>query len=260
MKRIKYISAFFTLLLFVGCEKDTLGEESILQGRSIVVTTPATRASEVFDTDLSFYLYIDQSGEGYDYYVKMVNTDNEWVATDIETGDEVDMEMIDSVNDIDISALYCYDKVLSKSDYTSSETAYTEGTDILYANIDEGTTLTITDDGVVVVNFKHLLSSLCVNITTTEEVTSANVSGIKPTFTWAASQGSSAVIAAGDSSSTTPITSGEMIYLPRQVVDKLNVNVSAPSGNYYASVSDVQFISTQCVEMSIAVGEQTSYE
>lgn len=260
MKRLKYISAFLTLLLFVGCEKDTLVGESILQGRSIVVTTPATRASEAFDSNLSFYLYVDQSGEEYDYFVKMVNIEGEWIATDIDSSENIDMVMIDSVDDIDISALYCYEKVLSKDDYTSSETTYTEGVDLLYANINEGATLTITEDGVVVVDFKHLLSSLCINIETSEDITSANVSGVKPTLTWAASEGSSAVVAAGDSSSITSITSGEMIYLPRQVVDKLSVNITVASGNYSASVSDVQFVSTQGVELTISVGEQTSYE
>lgn len=259
MKSIKYISTLFAFAIFVGCESgnESFDDLPLSSPRTISVTTTTTRASEEFDTTKSFYLYIDQSGEAYDYFVKMVNDSGEWIAKSTSDDSTVEMEMVDDADDINISALYCYDRELTLADYTSAETAYEDGVDLLYANTNEGTTLSITDEGVITIDFKHVLSSLCVTITTAEEITAASVTGVIPHFTWAASEGSSAVTTSGDSTSKISFTLGEKLYFARQKISSLTVDVTLPSGNYSDTRSDVQLISTQEFTMEVEAGTQS---
>ncbi|MFR9617571.1 MAG: fimbrillin family protein [Rikenellaceae bacterium] len=259
MKSTKYISTLFALATFMGCESgnESFDDLPLSSPRTISVTTMATRASEVFDTNNSFYLYIDQSADDYDYFVKMVNDGGVWVAKSLLDDSTIDMVMVDNAADINISALYCYDRGLSLTDYTSAETAYEDGVDLLYANIDEDSTLSITDEGAITIDFKHVLSSLCVTITTVEDITSQTVTGVMPYFTWAASEGSSAVTASGDSTSKISFTSGEKLYFAPQTISSLTVDVALASGNYADTRSDVQLISTQEFTMEVVAGNQS---
>ncbi len=255
---MRYIISLLAIAILIGCEsgKESFDDLPLSTPRSISVTTTATRASDVFDTSKSFYLYIDQSGEAYDYFVKMVNDNGDWIAKNLSGDATVDMVMVDDAADINISALYCYDRELSLSDYTSAETAYEDGEDLLYANIDEGTTLSITDGGVITIDFKHVLSSLCINITTSEVVSAATVTGVAPYFTWAASEGSSAVTTSGSTTEKVSFTSGEKLYFARQKISSLTVSITLPSGSYSDTRSDVQLISTQEFTMAVVAGTQ----
>ncbi|MFR9592232.1 MAG: fimbrillin family protein [Rikenellaceae bacterium] len=260
MNNIKRFSTLIAALTCVACNSgdDFESEPSQLEPKSIcVVTSTTTRAITAFDTSKSFYLYIDQTGDGYDYFVKMENENGEWIAKSIDDDQTVDMEMIDAAADIKISALYGESLTSTLDDYTSELSVYTTDEDLLYANIDEST-LTISTEGVIEITFTHLFSSLAVTVTTSETFVGATLKGIVQTFTWAASEGSDAIVLDSDSTTSIDLTSGEELYIVPQEVSTLAFNIELTSGSYSSVISQtIIFGAAESRTLTIEAGSQT---
>ncbi len=260
MNNLRWTSILLSLTLFVGCSSDEgiSGESEVTSHKSFSVVTPTTtRSTTAFDTNNSFYLYIDQTGDSYDYFVKMVYESNEWVAKSLDSGSTVEMEMVDAVADIKISALYGDTLSTTLADYTSDETSYAVDEDLLYANNEEGT-LTIDSSGVIEITFAHLFSRLNVTITTSETLTSATLQGVDSSFTWAASEGSEAITLSGDSTTAVALTSGVTTYIAPQEVSSLLFNITLSSGSYSAVIDQsVTFAAGESRSLTIEAGSQT---
>lgn len=260
MNNSKWSSILLSLTLFVGCSSDEgIGWESdVTPHKSFSVVTPTTtRSTTTFDTGNSFYLYIDQTGDSYDYFVKMKHESNEWVAKSLDDISTVDMEMIDAVADIKISALNGETLLTTLADYTSDATSYNVDEDLLYANNDEGT-LSISNSGVIEINFAHLFSRLNVTITTSETLTSATLQGVYSSFTWAASEGSEAIVLSGDTSTAVTLTTGDTTYIAPQEVSSLLFNIELSSGSYSAVIDQsVTFAAGESRSLTIEAGSQT---
>ncbi len=260
MNNIKTFSTLLAALTCVACSSgDSFDSESSqLEPKSISVVTPTTtRATTAFDISKSFYLYIDQTGEGYDYFVKMECESGEWVAKSIDNNETVDMEMIDAAADIKISALYGESLTSTLEEYTSTESGYTTDEDLLYANIKEST-LTISTAGVIEITFAHLFSSLAVTVTTSEVFVGATIKGIVSSFTWAASEGSDAIVLGDDSTTSIDLISGDDIYIVPQEVSTLAFNIELTSGSYSSVINQtITFGAAESRTLTIEAGSQT---
>ena len=200
---IKYMNTLkCKIILFLGlglaaCSdnftdlEDGQGNEIALRTIKLDVSVnDLSRSGNISGFTNSFYLYIDQTGDDYDYFVKMNYADGKW-----KPDTEEQLYFIDDENNFQYSALCFSDdtKVMTKDDYCNSEFKYLGGSDVLYAKKGDED-CSIDTKGKLTIKFSHLYSRLSFSyvdgeISAGELPTSITVSGIRNSFQWAASSG-----------------------------------------------------------------------
>lgn len=252
----------------VSCESSFDETTDINVTKELSVTTnltPITRTSIDFETDKSFYLYVDQSGTSYDYFAKMSYESNEWKSYDLSDS-PLSMELVDD-SGITVSALYCGDKVLTEAEFTAITTYSVDGVDMLYAKSGvDGTS--VSSDGVISLEFSHLLSKLDievdVNLDTLGDISSVKIGSFQDSFAWTASTNNGFAANGSAEEFTESGNAGTYSYIitPQTLASGFDVTITFATGETYIShyTSGVTLASGSAYSLKITIGEGTATE
>ncbi len=271
MKRYSKLFIALCAVALCGCQQAELSDqvESNSSGQLIKVVTNlnpvSSKASDTinFDTSNSFYLLVDQAGSSFDYFVQMRYDGGEWSSYELDGQTLCPMNLVDVVSEISVSALYSGEKSLTKEQFMSKTEYAVAGEDMLYAKSGVGATV-ISSEGVISLEFDHLLSQLNVSVETFVDglgaIESVTLAGLQDSIEWNAST-SSAPTSYGDVVSIVSegSASSHSFILAPQSVDGFTLTVLFDSGESYISrySSSLTLASGEAYSLTVNIGEET---
>lgn len=259
MNTLKYKIILFLGLGLAACSdnftdlEDGQGNEIALRTIKLDVSVnDLSRSGNISGFTNSFYLYIDQTGDDYDYFVKMNYADGKWKP---ET--EEQLYFIDDENNFQYSALCFSDdtKEMTKDDYCNSKFQYSGGSDVLYAKKGDED-CSIDTKGKLTIKFSHLYSRLSfsyVDGEIGELPTSITVSGIRNSFQWAASSGDSSTAKLCDDDSEIVINKGsDDIYTYFAIPQEVETVTLDLGDKYSCYVNNLNLASGSAVQINLS--------